>query len=102
MAVFDSCFAGTIFDAQRELPPPAITRATIPPVRQFLTSGDAGQSISDDGTFRKLFLRALRGEEQANGNRDDYLTASELGPFLSDRMKPNNGRGEWCPTNRGP
>ena len=86
LAVFDSCFAGTIFDAQRELPPPAITRATTLPVRQFLTSGDVGQTVSDDGTFRKLFLRALRGEERANGNRDDYLTASELGLFLSDRM----------------
>ena len=86
LAVFDSCFAGTIFEAQRALPPPAITRATTLPVRQFLTSGDAGQTVSDDGTFRKLFLRALRGEERANGNGDGYLTASELGLFLSDRM----------------
>ena len=86
LAVFDSCFAGTIFDAQRELPPPAITRATTLPVRQFLTSGDAGQTVSDDGTFRKLFLRALRDEDRANANGDGYLTASELGLFLSDRM----------------
>ncbi len=86
LAVFDSCFAGTIFDAQRTAPPPAITRATTLAVRQFLTSGDAGQTVSDDGTFRKLFLRALRGEERANGNGDAYLTASELGLYLSDRM----------------
>ena len=86
LAVFDSCFAGTIFDSQRALPPPAITRATTLAVRQFLTSGDAGQTVSDDGTFRKLFLRALRGEERANANGDGYLTASELGLFLSDRM----------------
>lgn len=39
--VFDSCFAGTLFNVQRSPPPAAITRATTEPVRQFLTSGDA-------------------------------------------------------------
>ncbi len=58
-AVFDSCFAGTIFDTQRSLPPPAITLATTQRVRQFLTSGDAGQTVSDNGTFRRLFLDGL-------------------------------------------
>jgi len=43
-AVFDSCFAGTVFSSQRAIPPAAITRATTFPVRQFLTSGDADQT----------------------------------------------------------
>ena len=60
-AVFASCFAGTVFDSARALPPAAITRATTLPVRQFLTSGDAGQTVSDDGVFRQLFFRALDG-----------------------------------------
>ncbi|MDP6563662.1 MAG: SUMF1/EgtB/PvdO family nonheme iron enzyme [Alphaproteobacteria bacterium] len=85
-AVFDACFAGTIFDAGRGEPPPAITRATMLPVRQFLTSGDAGERVRDDGTFRKLFVRALRGQARADANGDGYLTASELGLFLGDRM----------------
>ena len=85
-AVFDSCFSGTIFSAARTIPPRAITRKATLPVRQFLTSGDAGQTVSDDGTFRKLFVRALRGEERADLNGDGYLTASELGMFLSDRL----------------
>ena len=85
-AVFDSCFAGTVFDSQRALPPEAITHATTLPVRQFLTSGDATQTVSDDGTFRELFLRALRGEERADANGDGYLTGSEMGLFLTDRM----------------
>ena len=85
-SVFDSCFAGTVFDSQRALPSPAITRATTLPVRQFLTSGDAEQTVSDDGTFRELFIRALRGEERVDANADGYVTASELGLHLSDRL----------------
>ena len=85
-AVFDSCFAGTVFNSQRSTPPPAITRATTLPVRQFLTSGDAEQKVSDDGMFRKLFVRALKGEERADANGDGYVTASEVGMFLGDRM----------------
>lgn len=85
-AVFDSCFAGTVFNSQRALPPSAITRATTLPVRQFLTSGDDTQTVSDDGTFRQLFIRALTAEENADSNGDGYLTASELGLYLGDRV----------------
>jgi len=86
LAVFDSCFSGTIFDTQRTSPPPAVTRATTLPVRQFLSSGDANQKVSDDGRFRKLFVRAIRGEGKADANRDGYVTGSELGLFLTDRV----------------
>ena len=86
LAVFDSCFAGTVFTAQRARPPAAITKAVVQPVRQFLTSGDADQQVSDDGTFRKLFIAALKGEEAADLNRDGYLTGSELGLYLEDRV----------------
>lgn len=86
LAVFDSCFAGTVFNASRARPPAAITGALTKPVRQFLTSGDAFQQVSDDGTFRELFLRALNGEERADANGDGYLTASELGLFITDRI----------------
>ena len=72
LAVFDACFAGTVFTSQRALPPVAVTRATTLPVRQFVTSGDAGLTVSDDGTFRELFLRALHGEEKADANDDGY------------------------------
>ncbi len=84
--VFDSCFSGTIFSTQRSKPPPAVTRATTLPVRQFLSSGDAKQAVSDDGTFRMLFVRAITGEEPADANNDGYLSGSELGLFLTDRL----------------
>lgn len=85
-AIFDSCFAGTVFQSQRAIPPAAITLATTLPVRQFLTSGDEDQTVSDDGTFRELFIRAIRGEERSDANGDGYVTASELGMFLGDRI----------------
>ncbi len=86
LAVFDSCFSGTIFSSQRSAPPAAITRSVTLPVRQFISSGDADQEVSDDGRFRKLFIRALKGEDRADANGDGYLTGSELGLFLSDRV----------------
>ncbi len=40
----------------------------------------------DDGTFRKLFLRALAGEAAADANGDGYVIGTELGLHLSQRM----------------
>ncbi len=98
LSVFDSCFAGTVFNVGRAKPPPAITRATTRPVRQFLTSGDAGQQVSDDGAFRKLFIRAINGENRADTNRDGYLAATELGLFMADQIT-NYSNGTQTPRN---
>lgn len=87
LAVFDSCFSGGVFETVRAAEPPAITRATGLPVRQMISSGEADQTVSDDGTFRRLFIDALRGDEPlADANRDGYITGSELGLFLSDKV----------------
>lgn len=86
LAIFDSCFSGTIFTTRAGSVPAAITRVTTRPTRQFMTSGDAEQQVSDDGTFRRLFLRALAGESTADSNGDGYLTGTELGLFMSDEM----------------
>ena len=87
LSIFDSCFAGTIFTGRAGSAPPAITAKTIKPVRQFLTSSDAGQQVRDDGSFRKLFLRAINGEDSsADPNRDGYVTGEELGLYLSQSM----------------
>ena len=82
-AVFDSCFAGTIFNVARSRTPPAITRVTTEPVRQFLSSGDAGQEVSDNGRFARMFVEALQGRRRADANSDGYLTASEIGAYLT-------------------
>jgi len=96
LTIFDSCFAGTVFSQQRSAPPAAITHAATKPVRQFLTSGDADQTVSDDGTFRKLFLSAISGDSSADVNGDGYVTASELGFNMSDRVT-NLTRGAQTP-----
>jgi formylglycine-generating enzyme required for sulfatase activity len=87
LAIFDSCFSGTVFNVARSLPPPAITLATTQPVREFISSGEAEQQVSDDGTFRKLFLDVLAGKEpEADANHDGYVTGTELGLFLHQKM----------------
>jgi TPR repeat protein len=87
LAIFDSCFSGSVFNVARALPPPAITLATTQSVRQFISSGEAEQQVSDDGTFRKLFLDVLAGREpQADANGDGYVTGTELGLFLHQKM----------------
>ncbi|MGI9406444.1 MAG: SUMF1/EgtB/PvdO family nonheme iron enzyme, partial [Hyphomicrobiaceae bacterium] len=87
LTIFDSCFSGTVFTAARSRTPPAITQATTRPVRQFVSSGEAQQAVSDDGTFRKLFLDALSGTDaRADANRDGYMTGSELGLYLQQEV----------------
>ncbi|MDX8396539.1 MAG: caspase family protein [Mariprofundaceae bacterium] len=85
-SIFDSCFSGTIFMSQRSMPPAAITQATTLPVRQFLSSGGVDQQVSDDGKFRKMFLRALNGDGKGDANGDGYLTASEIGMFMKNKI----------------
>lgn len=87
LAVFDSCFSGTIFQVARAGLAQTDFSRLERPVRQFITSGDADQTVGDDGFFRKLFIAALRGEEeQADFDRDGILTGEELGFFLKKRL----------------
>lgn len=86
LSVFDSCFSGTIFTARSAAAPTAISLKTAKPVRQFLTSGDAGQTVRDDGSFRELFLRAIRSDSRADVNGDGYVTGDELGLYLTQEV----------------
>jgi len=85
LAVFDSCFAGTIFES-RSGPSAALRTRIDEPVREFLTSGDAGQRVRDDGSFKDYFLRALTQDIEADFNADGLVTGSELGLFLSQQI----------------
>ena len=81
--LFDSCFSGSLFALSRAVPD-NIGYKTSRPVRQFITSGSADEQVPDRSIFREQFVAAIEGE--ADANRDGYVTGSELGDFLQDRV----------------
>ena len=85
--LFDSCFSGTIFKT-KALPdePPLITALTSKPVRQFITAGDAGETVPAKSVFTPAFIEAL---EYGTGdlNNDGYVTGSELGMHLQSTVR---------------
>jgi hypothetical protein len=124
--VLDACFAGSVFYSSRgvtrpapSLPaqfvtgaglrrPPTLSELTISglppnilskvsqPVRQFIASGTADQSVPEDSIFRRLFVQGLQGA--ADINSDGYITGSELGIYLQDtvsRQSDGNQTPQW-------
>jgi len=77
--IFDACFSGQLFALSRAVPE-VIGYKTSRPVRQFITSGSADETVPDHSIFRQQFISALNGE--ADLNHDNYITGSELGDFL--------------------
>lgn len=53
--LFDSCFSGSIFALSRAVPE-SITYKTNRPVRQFITSGSAEETVPDKSIFRDQFI----------------------------------------------
>jgi hypothetical protein len=89
--IFDSCFAGTVFRSRGSLSP-AINRLINQPVRQFITSGDANEKVPDESIFRRELENALRNAA-ADANNDGYVSGTELGLYLYDRVSNYmNGR----------
>lgn len=80
--VFDSCFSGTFFKMRAA--PELIALKTTQPVRQFITSGSADQQVPDASVFRRQFIEGIQGGADLNG--DGYVTGSELGSFLEDKV----------------
>ncbi|MEI7981625.1 MAG: caspase family protein, partial [Bacteroidota bacterium] len=74
--LFDACFAGSIFENMRgSAAEEAIQRKAAQPVRQFITSGSADESVPDNSYFRELLVEALNGS--ADANNDHYVTGRE-------------------------
>ncbi len=78
--IFDACFSGSLFALTRAIPQ-IISYKTSEPVRQFITSGTENEQVPDISIFRQQFISALM-TDIADGNKDGYLTGSELGEFL--------------------
>ncbi len=81
--LFDSCFSGALFALSRAVSE-VISYKTTQPVRQFVTSGSEDDKVPDKSIFRSQLVAALEGEGDLNG--DGYVTGTELGEFLLDRV----------------
>lgn len=81
--LFDCCFSGAIFDMVRAVPA-AISNKTANPVRQFITAGGADESVPDRSIFKEQLIEGLKGE--ADLNDDGYITGTELGEFLQEKI----------------
>ncbi len=82
--LFDACFSGSLFATSRAVPE-IINYKTAKPVRQFITSGSADETVPDKSIFREQFVTALT-TNYADANKDGYLTGTELGKFLQDNV----------------
>jgi formylglycine-generating enzyme required for sulfatase activity len=82
--MFDSCFSGSIFATSRAAPG-IIDYKIANPVRQFISSGGADETVPDTSIFRRQLEAALRGRE-ADYNKDGYVSGSELGDFLQSTV----------------
>ncbi len=74
------------FFKSRSLPTRAryISRITAEPVRQFITSGSAGEEVPANSVFTPAFVDAIE-HGLADLNQDGYITGTELGLFLKKR-----------------
>jgi Caspase domain len=84
---FDSCFSGTIFRTRDRAVPRPLNPTTMKPVRQFLSAGDAGETVPAKSVFIPLFMRGIRGA--ADGNGDGYVTGTELGNYVQYEVWQN-------------
>lgn len=82
--LFDACFSGQLFNLSRAVPV-SISYKTTKPVRQFITSGSADEEVPDRSLFREYFVKAITTND-ADGNNDNYLTASELSEYIFDKV----------------
>lgn len=82
--LFDACFSGSLF-AMTRAASELINYKTSRPVRQFITSGSAEETVPDKSIFRQQFVTAITTNE-ADYNKDGYVTGTELGEFLQTNV----------------
>ena len=91
--IFDSCFSGTILNADRnQARPENISYNVRQPVRQFITAGSANESVPDKSVFKQAFLNLIGGSARQPA-LDDYITGEELGFYLKNQV-PKYNRGQ--------
>jgi hypothetical protein len=81
--LFDSCFSGSLFSLTRS-PPANISDKSRLPVRQYITAGTEDEQVPDKSMFKRSFLIGIEGDADLTG--DGYITGSELGIYLSEKV----------------
>lgn len=85
--IFDSCFSGAVFLTRSNLKPNQLFLADADrPVRQFLTSGSATDSVPAKSDFAQKLIEGLNGA--ADVYPDGVVTANELGYWLKSSITP--------------
>jgi formylglycine-generating enzyme required for sulfatase activity len=80
---FDSSFSAEVFSLETPVLK-VISENTALPVRQYVIAGRQDEPIPVPSKFKQACIEALEGE--ADFIHDGYLTGSELGVFLADRV----------------
>jgi len=83
LMLFDSCFSGSLFALVRAVPHDITEKSTLP-VRQYITAGSEDEEVPDRSIFKRCFLIGLEGDADLTG--DGYITGSELGMYLADKV----------------
>ena len=83
LMLFDSCFSGSLFSLVRAAPEDICEKSALP-VRQYITAGMEDEPVPDRSMFKRCLLIGLQGD--ADLTRDGYITGSELGMYLSDKV----------------
>jgi tetratricopeptide (TPR) repeat protein len=82
--VFDSCFAGTVFDAVgseigRRVDQP-LSDVFDKDARLFITAGQKDEAVPNISSFKKALIEALGG--RADSNRDGLVLGTEIGEYV--------------------
>ena len=92
---FEACESGGILAGLGQLPPANKLYLTSKAVQersiQFLTAGNARDSIPADGGFSELLIESL-SSYAADGRGDKYITASDVMHYVSTNLQ-NRSRG---------
>ncbi len=83
LMLFDSCFSGSLFTLTRAVPDDISEKSNLP-VRQYITAGREDEQVPDKSMFKRSLLIGLDGDADLTG--DGYITGSELGMYLSDKV----------------
>jgi len=83
LMLFDSCFSGSLFALVRAVPHDITEKSTLP-VRQYITAGSEDEEVPDRNVFKRCLLIGLEGDADLTG--DGYITGSELGMYLADKV----------------